>query len=112
MQATCAFADPMFRHCARIVGKYGGVRHRTLLQADAVSVFEVNCRDDQHDMESIRRAERTSEMQSAGNGYSNYDSCQTLAAGMAPVRTDMRLVPFQETKFDNRRKPADWLFSG
>jgi hypothetical protein len=42
-----------------------------LLQSDAVSVFEVYCRDDQHDLESIRRADRT--FIDAVSAYSNYE---------------------------------------
>ena len=48
MQAARALQQPVARHGGRVFGKYGGLVHVALFQAYAVTVFKIDCRDEQH----------------------------------------------------------------
>jgi len=52
MQTTRAFIQPVFGHRGRVFGENGGVFHQALTQANAVAVFEINRRNNQHDKDS------------------------------------------------------------
>ena len=54
VQAPCAFSTPVFRHGAGVFGKDRGVSHHALLQADTMSILEVNRRNDQHGGNGLR----------------------------------------------------------
>jgi hypothetical protein len=49
VQAARAFLQPVQRHVGGIFGKDGGKVHVALLKAHAVTVFEVDGRNEQHD---------------------------------------------------------------
>ena len=48
MQATGAGVDPVARHGAGIFGKHRGVVHFTLLEANTLTVLEVDGGNEQH----------------------------------------------------------------
>src|SRR5450830_821370 len=48
MQTTSALREPVTRHFGRVLGEYGGLVHIALLQANAMTVFQVDGRYQQH----------------------------------------------------------------
>ena len=55
MQPARPFAYPVPGHGCRVFGKYRGAFHRALLQADAVTILEINRGYQQHRKMGIRR---------------------------------------------------------
>ena len=48
MQAACALRDPFEGHRGGVFAEGGGLVHVALFEANAVAVFQVNCRNEKH----------------------------------------------------------------
>jgi hypothetical protein len=48
VQTPCAFVEPALGHGRRVLTKSGGLVHVALFEANAMAVFEINCRYQNH----------------------------------------------------------------